>query len=90
MSVCRAPDLTKDPSETHAVHVPFQASSSFPEREGARRRQPIARLHCRAFHFPVSLSHSMVGLYCMLAPKVAERCVYSSIAYMLIKNTALS
>ncbi|KAA6425245.1 MAG: hypothetical protein FRX49_04740 [Trebouxia sp. A1-2] len=50
----REPDLTRDPSEPHAaVRVPFQSASSLAEREGVKRRQPIARLHCKAFQFPV-------------------------------------
>ena len=52
----REPDLTRDPPEPHAaVPVPFQSASSFAEREGIKRRQPIARLHCKAFQFPVRL-----------------------------------
>ena len=58
----REPDLTRDPSEPHAaVHVPFQSASSFAEREGIKRRQPIARLHCRAFQFPVRLFRHLLG-----------------------------
>jgi len=52
----REPDLTRDPSEPHAaMRVPFQSASSFAGREGTKRRQPIARLHCKAFQFPVRL-----------------------------------
>ena len=52
----REPDLTRDPSEPQAaVHVPFQSASSFAEKEGIKRRQPIARLHCKAFQFLVRL-----------------------------------
>ena len=58
----REPDLTRDPSEPQAaVHVPFQSVSSFAEREGVKRRQPIARLHCKAFQFPVRLLQHLLG-----------------------------
>lgn len=53
----REPDLTRDPSEPHAaVRIPFQtANSSSVEKEGPIRGQPVARLHCKAFQFPVWL-----------------------------------
>ncbi|KAL0021311.1 hypothetical protein WJX77_002429 [Trebouxia sp. C0004] len=51
----REPDLTRDASEPHAaVRVHFQSGSCFAEKEGIKRRQPIARLHCKAFQFPVT------------------------------------
>ena len=68
LSVCRAPDLTRDPSEPQTVHVPFHTGNSLLEREGAKRRQPIARLHCKAFQFPVSFRwcrvHLLVSTFC--------------------------
>lgn len=50
----REPDLTRDLPGLHALHVPSQLGNSLPEREKVRRRPPVAKLHCKAFQFPVS------------------------------------
>ena len=56
--VCREPDLTKDPSDPHAaLQGALPSHSSFAEREGTTKKgQNVARLHCKAFQFPVSLT----------------------------------
>lgn len=50
----REPDLTRDPSGPNVLLVPSLVGNSLPEREKVRRRPPVAKLHCKAFQFPVS------------------------------------
>ncbi|KAL3157603.1 hypothetical protein ABBQ32_012053 [Trebouxia sp. C0010 RCD-2024] len=52
----KEPDLTRDPSGPNVLLVPSLVGNSLPEREKVRRRPPVAKLHCKAFQFPVLVS----------------------------------
>lgn len=65
-SLYREPDLSKNPSEPQVLHVPSHTGNALLEREGVRRRPPIAKLHCKAFQFPVSTAtKSLDRLWCI-------------------------
>ena len=69
----REPDLTKNPSEAQMLHVPSHTGNALLEREGPRRRPPIAKLHCKAFQFPVSFLSPPWQSVCWLLTSVYMR-----------------
>lgn len=77
----REPDLTRNPSGAQVLRVPSHTGNALLDREGVRRRPPIAKLHCKAFQFPVSCLCQQWQSACLLLNS-AQGLVFRTLIHM--------